>query len=33
MKVKHGTIQLKGNKIEVSRVNAVRTSGNSEKVK
>lgn len=32
-KVKHGTIQLKGNKIEISRVNAVRTSGNSEKVK
>ena len=32
-KVKHGTIQLKGNKIEISRVSAVRTSGNTEKVK
>lgn len=32
-KVKHGIIQLKGNKIEVGRVSAVKVSGNSEKVK
>ena len=33
LKVKHGTIELKGNKIEVGRVSAVKVSGNSEKVK
>lgn len=33
LKVKHGTIELKGNKKEVGRVSAVKISGNSEKVK
>ena len=33
LKVKHGTIELKGNKKEVGRVSAVQISGNSEKVK